>query len=154
MHKFRRQREAGFTLIELLIVILIVGILAAVAAPLYFGYVKDAKTAEGKALLGSLWTALQGCSQALPGNTTACTTAAQFGKIGLDTTGLSPDGRWKVTGGTANMTTGGVYGLSGVLNANGQINDVVNININFNYNNGSNPPGSFQCDTGGGAGPC
>ena len=44
--------------------ILIVGILAAVAIPLYLGYTKDAKLAEGKALLGSVMTALQGCVQA------------------------------------------------------------------------------------------
>jgi len=60
--RVRVMEEAGFTLIEMLIVVLIVWILAAIAAPGYFGYAKDAKTSEAKAIVGSLWTSLQGCA--------------------------------------------------------------------------------------------
>src|SRR5215510_15392640 len=86
------DREHGFTLIELLIVILIVGILAAVAIPLYLGYTKDAKMAEGKALLGSVMTALQGCVQA-KGSGQSCQVSEIVNRAGLSAGGATGDGR-------------------------------------------------------------
>src|SRR3989442_7938319 len=55
----RQRSEAGFTLMELLVVVLIVGILAAVGVPLYLGYVRDSRLAEAKALAGAAMTAAQ-----------------------------------------------------------------------------------------------
>jgi prepilin-type N-terminal cleavage/methylation domain-containing protein len=49
----------GFTLIELMVVILIVGILAAVAIPLMRGRIDSAKWSEGKAIMGTIATALR-----------------------------------------------------------------------------------------------
>ena len=53
-----RSRK-GFTLIELMVVILIVGILAAVAIPMLRGRIDAAKWSEGKAMMGSVATAIR-----------------------------------------------------------------------------------------------
>ncbi len=84
---FGNEREAGFTLVELLIVILIVGILSAVALPLYLGYTKDARLAEAKALAGSakMSTAQLTVSGTPPGLTGTISVAG----IGGNATGIS-----------------------------------------------------------------
>jgi prepilin-type N-terminal cleavage/methylation domain-containing protein len=85
----------GVTMIELLVVVLIVGVLAVVAIPLYLGYTKEAKLAEGKAMAGSVLTALQGCLQAKgPGR--SCSVTEVTRRIGVSSTGLTGDGRWTV----------------------------------------------------------
>ena len=54
---FNRNR-AGFTLIELVTVIVILGILSAVALPVYLDYRTDAKTAATKGALGGVRAAI------------------------------------------------------------------------------------------------
>ena len=53
------KSRKGFTLIELMVVILIVGILAAVAIPIMRGRVDSAKWSEGKSGMGTVATALR-----------------------------------------------------------------------------------------------
>lgn len=53
------KNRKGFTLIELMVVILIVGILAAVAIPLMRGRVDSAKWSEGKSVAGTIATSLR-----------------------------------------------------------------------------------------------
>jgi len=117
----RSGGEAGFTLIELLIVVLIVGVLAAVGVPLYLGYVRDARLAEGKALIGSVITAAQACAQGDPVN--GCNLIQMRDKVGLTNTNNSGDNKWQVNQGGTNLTldtanktfsSGAVFTVAGV----------------------------------------
>ena len=53
------NRKKGFTLVELMVVILIVGILAAVAIPLMQGRIDKAKWSEANATAGTIRTAVR-----------------------------------------------------------------------------------------------
>jgi len=59
VHYKKNKLLQAFTLIELMVVILIVAILAAVAIPYYRGRVDTAKWSEGKALMGTIATAIR-----------------------------------------------------------------------------------------------
>jgi prepilin-type N-terminal cleavage/methylation domain-containing protein len=54
-----RRNQKGFTLVELMIVVIIVGILAAVAIPMYQGATERAKASEAVAALGTIRGAMR-----------------------------------------------------------------------------------------------
>ena len=76
------KRRKGFTLIELMVVILIVGILAAVAIPILRGRIDAAKWSEGKAMMGSIGTAIR-AYHAEKGPTGAAPTTLSIAPTGL-----------------------------------------------------------------------
>ena len=139
------QRDKGFTLIELLIVILIVGILAAVATPLYLGYIKDAKTAEAKAVAGSLWTAVQ--SNAIGSCGSAVTITNAYPKAGLTAAGATTPARWLVTPGgdvTVACADGAISPNQTVFTISGTTSDVNFVRVRLEYSSTGNPPSKFR----------
>ncbi len=54
LSSLRAQRRAGFTLVELAIVMIVLGILSAVAIPRFFDFTSDAKQSAAKGVLGGV----------------------------------------------------------------------------------------------------
>ena len=114
-----KRDEAGFTLVELLIVILIVGILSAVALPLYLGYTRDARLAEAKAIAGSALTALSGCVQ-VKGTSQSCVVSEVSQRVGLNSTTFNTyDGRWSVPTAQLTVSTDNPPQLTGTVTVTG-----------------------------------
>jgi type IV pilus assembly protein PilA len=151
-----KGQDQGFTLIEMLIVILIIGILAAVAAPLYLGYVRDARTADAKSVAGALWTSVQ--AQGVAQCNTAVAVSAGYGRAGLPS-GTTQDGRWTTTGGSNTLTVNCSTGALTASNQNlfslaGQKADNTGINVTLTYSTSQSPASQLLCDTGSGPQPC
>jgi len=134
MGKKKRDRS-GFTLVELMAVIMIIGILAAVAVPILRGRNEASKWSEGAATAGTIRTALRAyyaedavAAAALVGGTVD-TCQATLGFTAGDLTGrYFSAGNFKITGidsnGNATITVTAPAGLTGsgqLDNANGWV---------------------------------
>jgi prepilin-type N-terminal cleavage/methylation domain-containing protein len=59
----KRKYEQGFTLVEVIVVAVIVAVLAAVAIPLYMGYIRDSRIDVGNNIAGTINSAAGASTQ-------------------------------------------------------------------------------------------
>ncbi len=111
-----RTGQKGFTLIELIMIIIILGILAAVAVPQFFDLTSDAKTSGEQGVVGGVRSGLQtyfAKYRVFPSNLDSATNAACASANACFTNVLAQGGvvsDWtKVTSTTYTGPTGATY---------------------------------------------
>ncbi len=124
MNTKKMKGKAGFTLIELMIVVIIIGILAASAVPIYRANVRKAYAAEGFATLGAIRSAerLYKAEWDTYKNSTDIKT-----DFGLDTTDNQywNNGAFKVTGASSTAFTATATGSDSTAPGAAKISGIV-----------------------------
>jgi type IV pilus assembly protein PilA len=82
----RTQGESGFTLVELLVVMLIIGLLAAIAIPAFFNQRNKATDTQAKVLARTAETAMETFATDNGGSYAAATVAGAGGLVSIEPT--------------------------------------------------------------------
>lgn len=133
------NRQQGFTLIEVMIVVLIIGVLAAIAYPNYSEYVKRGNRSEGQAFLNDV-SARQ--ERYFSQNNAYVTSDADVGKLALKNGNTSETGKYELA--LSKVDDDGGY----TLTANQQFDDTKcgNLTLNARGVRGSSGSGMSTAD--------
>ena len=124
------RNKKGFTLIELMIVVAIIGILAAIAIPMYNANVNKAKLQEATDTLGALKDEVANIASDLGAPPPASTDAQILANLGVQVPmSLGPAGgrKWgySTIDGTTGGTVNGPYTVRATAGATGNIGSVL-----------------------------
>jgi len=135
----RRGRKGGrktFTLVELMVLIIMVGILAVIAIPLYTGYVERGRVTEATSIMGAIITS-QKVEKSRKGNFYSASTIPEFKGKGIEIS----DTKYFIYE-TVTTSNGGFTVTATPTDAFGPTGGWVT----YTYDPSADPPGSWAAD--------